>query len=185
MKNTFILLSLAFAVNSFAQSSKELAPKQFLNSLSQLCGTAYKGKIVSTSVPEDFKDKELLMYVMECNSDQVKIPFFVGDDLSRTWIFTLKGERLELKHDHRKEGGVADEITMYGGTTTNTGTNNIQFFPADQQTVDLLAPTAGNVWYVTVDEFKFTYNLKRVDKESAFSVEFDLTAPVQTDKRPW
>ncbi|MFD0701684.1 hypothetical protein [Myroides pelagicus] len=187
MKKIVLLLALSFTsfIGNAQEQANQSAPKAFMQQLCQLVGKAFKGNIVSTPVPNDFKDKELIMYVMSCQDNQIKIPFFVGEDLSRTWVFTQDDRTIELKHDHRHEDGSPDKLTMYGGKATNTGMSDIQFFPADQQTVDMLPSIAGNVWYVTVNKQTFTYNLKRVDRTSQFSVEFDLTKPVITDKRPW
>lgn len=185
MKNIIVLATvLLFTLTSFAQKAPT-NPEKFLTSLSTHCGKAYKGQVVSPNVPADFKDKELLMRVISCKADEVKISFFVGEDLSRTWIYTLVDGKVKLKHDHRHQDGTPDDITMYGGTATNTGFADMQFFPSDQQTVDMMSSIAGNVWWVTINDNIYTYNLKRVDKTSFFSVSFDLSTPVATDKMPW
>ncbi|MDR0229169.1 MAG: hypothetical protein LBI72_08920 [Flavobacteriaceae bacterium] len=184
MKNYIAFLLLLF-VPITSISAQSIPSVTFLNALKKHCGKAFIGKIVSNPVPKDFEGKELIMYVMSCEADEVKIPFFVGDDHSRTWIFTLKEDRLTLKHDHRQTNGKEEKITMYGGTATNTGLEQVQFFPADQHTADLIATIAGNVWWTEVNKELFSYNLKRVDKEGSFRVEFDLSKPIQTDKRPW
>jgi hypothetical protein len=62
---------------------------------------------------------------------------------------------------------------------------NIQFFPADQETSDLIPYASNNVWWVTVDEKSFTYNLKRIGSDRVFSVKFDLTKEVTTPSAPW
>ncbi|MGL4585284.1 MAG: hypothetical protein ACRCVU_20195 [Flavobacterium sp.] len=185
MKNTLLALVIClFSLTSFAQKSTE-NPKKFLAALSAHCGKAYKGEIVSPNVPADFKDKELIMRVISCKEEEVKISFFVGEDLSRTWVFSLEDNKVKLKHDHRHKDGTPDDITMYGGTATNTGFADMQFFPADQQTVDMMQTIAGNVWWVTIKDNKYTYNLKRVDSNSFFSASFDLANEVKTDKMPW
>lgn len=181
VRNFLSVLAICTALVSQAQDSTS----DFMKELHKHCGKAYKGKIVSSPVPDDFKDQELIMYVSECEGNQVKIPFFVGDDLSRTWVFTQNGNQIELKHDHRQKDGSPDQVTMYGGTTSNTGSSHIQYFPADQFTTDMLPGAAANIWWVTVDGDTFSYNLKRVTSPSQFNVEFDLSKPITTDKRPW
>lgn len=176
------LLIVAFVGSSYAQAPAQ----EFLNNLSAHCGKAYEGKIVTSPIPQDFSNKELIMYVSACEDKQVKIAFFVGDDLSRTWVFTLKeDDRIELKHDHRLRDGSEDQITMYGGTSSNVGFDNMQFFPADQHTANMIPYATGNVWWVTIKDNIYSYNLKRVDAQSHFSVEFDLTKEIQTQKRAW
>lgn len=180
----FTLVICLMTITSFAQKTID-NPKKFLASLATHCGKAYAGQIVSPNVPADFKDKELLMKVISCKEEEVKISFFVGEDLSRTWVFTLENGLVKLKHDHRHQDGTPDDITMYGGTATNTGFADMQFFPSDQETVDMMSTIAGNVWWVTIKDNKYTYNLKRVDSTGYFSASFDLSNEVKTDKMPW
>ena len=182
-KGFYVLLSLGFMLSTSNVKATD-NPTKFMDQLSKYCGKAFKGKIV-TPIPADFEGKDLMMYVMSCEENEVKVPFFVGDDLSRTWIFTKQGNNIQLKHDHRKPDGSSDEVTMYGGTTANTGGKYIQFFPADQETAELIPAAAGNVWWVTVNDKEYTYNLKRVDRDNHFRVVFDLENPVETNKRPW
>ncbi len=182
-----ILLSILFLF-SFLQTDAQTQnnfPKEFITNLAEHCGKAYAGKITSFPIPSDFANKELIMFVSSCDNRKVKISFFVGDDLSRTWIYTLKGDRIELKHDHRKPNGQPDEVTMYGGTSTNTGNANVQYFPADQETALTIPAAAANIWWVTIDNNIYTYNLQRVGSKNSFTVEFDITKPIQTSKRAW
>ncbi len=184
MKNLLVLL---FCISSvcYTKAQAPNASTQFIQNLAEHCGKAYKGSIVSSPIPADFDNKELIMYVSACDKREVKIAFFVGDDLSRTWVFTLKGDRIELKHDHRQTNGEPDEITMYGGTTTNTGTAHIQYFPADQETTASIPAAAANLWWVTIDNKEYSYNLQRAGAKTSFNVVFDLTKPLVTDKRAW
>ena len=97
-----------------------------------------------------------------------------------------EGNLIKLKHDHRHEDGKPDKVTMYGGLATNSGTATMQVFPADQETVDLLPAAAANVWWITVDASKFTYNLRRMGSNRLFTVEFDLTKPLDSlPSAPW
>lgn len=160
--------------------------EKFWQSLKEHCGKSYAGVFDGPGeVPEDFAGAELVMYVMECEENVIKIPFHVGDNLSRTWVFTRTPEGIELKHDHRLEDGSHDEVTMYGGTTANTGMDDIQFFPADQETADLIPYASGNMWWVTIEDGEFTYNLRRVTTPNHFRVAFDLTKEIPTPERPW
>ncbi|MHC5201717.1 hypothetical protein [Myroides sp. LJL119] len=181
---TKYLLSVLSLCATYLVQAQE-STSSFMQELHKHCGKAYKGKIVSSPVPKDFENKELIMYVMQCTDDQVKIPFFVGEDLSRTWVFTQNGNQIELKHDHRKNDGTPDQVTMYGGTTSNSGSSNVQYFPADQFTADMISGAAANLWWVTIDDQVFSYNLKRVTSPNEFNVVFDLSKPIETDKRPW
>jgi len=97
------------------------------------------------------------------------------------------GEKLviQLKHDHRHKDGSEDDITQYGGKSSNTGLKDIQFFPADQETSNLIPYASNNVWWVTIDATSFTYNLRRIGTDRLFSVKFDLTKAIETPSAPW
>lgn len=160
---------------------------QFWDTLKNHCGKAYEGEIIAGGKEGDgFTGEKLVMHVRSCENNVLRIPFFVGDDKSRTWVLTMGEDNLILlKHDHRKMDGTDDEVTQYGGLSPNTGRADIQFFPADQFTANLLAHAANNVWWITVDESSFTYNLRRIGTDRLFSVKFDLTKEVETPGAPW
>ena len=180
MKLYFILFFLSSAV--FAQ---ETPAKSFWNQLQQHCGKSYKGTITRGMGNDDFDGKKLIMHVRSCEENEIKIPFFVGENKSRTWILRLNDNKIELKHDHRKPDGSEDKITQYGGTASNTGLANIQVFPADDETAELLPPAATNVWWISLDDEIFSYNLKRMGAKTNFCVEFDLSNPIKTPDAPW
>jgi hypothetical protein len=92
---------------------------------------------------------------------------------------------IQLKHDHRHADGSEDAVTQYGGKATNTGSASTQFFPSDAFTAGLLPAAVGNVWWISMDETSFTYNLRRLGSASLFSVKFDLTQPIETPPAPW
>lgn len=164
-----------------------LAPTQdaFWQSIAAHCGKAYQGVLDTETIIEDFVGKELKMYVMSCGEDVIKIPFYVGEDRSRTWVLTKTDKGILLKHDHRLEDGSDDEVTMYGGFTSNFGSDSVQFFPADQETVEMIPGAAANLWWVTIDEHLFSYNLRRVTTPRLFRVVFDLDKPIEVPEKPW
>ncbi len=126
------------------------------------------------------------MHVRSCSDDVIRIPFTVGENRSRTWVISKKGDRLLLKHDHRHEDGKEDSVTQYGGLSTNSGSSTLQMFPADQQTANILPPAATNVWWIDlVPGHYFTYNLKRMGTDRYFSIRFDLTKETATPLSPW
>lgn len=157
----------------------------FWAQLSTYCGKAFEGEVVKAPENDDFRGKKLVMHVRSCSDSLILIPFNVGEDRSRTWVFSMKNDRIELKHDHRHEDGNSDEITMYGGTTSNSGLAHIQVFPADQETTDLIPAASANVWWVTVNDSAFTYNLKRAGTDREFTISFDLTRPVDVPEPSW
>jgi hypothetical protein len=182
-----LFLILTFNQAAFAQAKTDAGSAVFWTELQKLCGKAYAGALVSAPENDtDFKDKELVMHVRACEKNRVRIPFFVGEDKSRTWVLTRKKDNLLLKHDHRHADGTPDKITMYGGWTTNGGMPTRQMFPADQQTVDILPAAATNVWWIElVPGESYTYNLRRMGSERFFSIKFDLTKEVKTPDAPW
>ena len=159
----------------------------FWSELQKLCGKSFAGTLVSAPENDtDFKGKALVMHVRACDKNRVRIPFFVGEDRSRTWVLTRKKDRILLKHDHRHNDGKPDEITMYGGWTTNRGSATRQVFPADQETVDILPAAATNAWWIDlVPGESYTYNLRRMGTDRFFSIKFDLTKEVETPEAPW
>lgn len=184
MKKAITFLFLISVLLTTAQEKS--GAQQFWETLKSHCGKAYEGKLAPHVTNDDFSGKKLTMFVRTCDDDTITIPFYVGEDRSRTWVLTFEDDRIKLKHDHRHEDGSEDEITQYGGKSTNTGLPNLQFFPADSQTAELIGYASTNVWWITVDDKTFTYNLKRIGTENpAFNVYFDLTNPVDAPRAPW
>jgi hypothetical protein len=134
----------------------------------------------------------LVMHVRECRPGEVRIPFHVGDDRSRTWIVTRTAAGLRLKHDHRHADGSPDELTMYGGDTATPGTAARQEFPVDAESIALFTRTdrtvsTTNVWAMEVTPEIFAYELRRPPFPGGrfFRVEFDLGRPVPPPPAPW
>ena len=162
------------------------APQQdaFMANLNALCGQRFVGRVVTTdSADADFASQRLLMHVRDCSADEVRIPFWVGEDRSRTWIISRNEEGgLTLKHDHRDPQGNPDGLHWYGGDTASAGTATRQDFPVDDFSIELFnagnaAVSTTNVWAVEVRSGRiYAYELRRANRH--FRVEFDLTRPV-------
>lgn len=163
----------------------------FLAALSAHCGKAYAGSITANEPadPNDpFIGKALVMHVRECSPQQVKVPFHVGDDHSRTWIFTRTEDGLRLKHDHRHADGSPDELTMYGGQSKQAGSATRQEFPVDSESIALFERTdrkvsTTNTWAVEVNPETYVYELSRPGR--LFRVSFDLSKTVPEPPAPW
>lgn len=180
------LLSLCLLIFAAVFSVKaQTTTEQFWKQLTAMCGNAYEGTVTEGASNDTFRDKRLVMHVRACNDSTIRIPFFVGDDKSRTWVLTRSQGRITLKHDHRHEDGSEDKVTQYGGTATNTGSATLQLFPANQYTCTLLPAAFGNVWWITVDEKIFTYNLRRIGSDRLFTASFDLSKKVEAPGAPW
>ena len=141
---------------------------------------------------DDFVGKPLVMHVRHCSPSEIRIPFYVGDDRSRTWVLTRTATGIRLQHDHRHEDGSSDVLTMYGGETAGPGTATRQEFPVDAESVALFTREGRqvsntNVWAMEVHPGSFAYELRRppIPGGRFFRVEFDLTRPVPSPPPPW
>jgi hypothetical protein len=180
--------------NSTAAVADTAAADQFMAGFQQHCGLSYQGSIAANTPvnPDDaFAGQTLVMHVRECLDGELRIPFHVGDDHSRTWIITRTDAGLRLKHDHRHEDGSEDILTQYGGDTSTEGSASRQEFPVDQFSIDLFlregsAASVTNVWAMEiVPGQQFVYELSRPGSDRMFRVAFDLTTPVATPPTPW
>ena len=183
LKRNFIFSFVLFSFLFSAQTEKN--SEIFWNNLKSHCGKAYEGKLAEHITREEFVGKKLVMHVKSCTDNVIKIPFYVGENRSRTWILTNNNGLITLKHDHRHEDGSPDKITMYGGTSPNFGLKDTQFFPADLETATLIDYASTNVWWITLDEKIFSYNLQKAGSKTAFNVYFDLAKETETPLSPW
>lgn len=167
---------------------------KFYGNIAALCGQSFAGKIVAntpaSATPDPFAGKALVMHVRDCNENELRIPFHVGDDHSRTWVITRRTDGLRLKHDHRHADGSPDAVTLYGGETHERGTAQRQEFPADAESIALfrtqgMQASLTNTWAMEiVPREKFVYELSRPGGR-LFRVEFDLTQAVATPPPAW
>lgn len=167
----------------------------FLAAIARHCGQAFAGRIVANqptpTTPDAFEGKALVMHVRGCDDPrrELRIPFHVGEDHSRTWVLTRTPQGLRLKHDHRHADGTPDVLTMYGGDTAAPGSATRQEFPVDAESIALFqregsAASVTNTWAMEVEEGqRFVYELSRPGR--LFRVEFDLTQPVALPPAPW
>ena len=172
------------------------AADALLAGLARRCGQAYAG-VVETDVPETgdatFAGKPLVMHVRECGRDAARVPFHVGDDRSRTWVFTRTPAGLRLKHDHRHADGSPDALTMYGGDAgraSAAGAPTLRIaFPVDAESVAMFRAqgrevSVTNTWAVELSGNRFVYELSRPGGR-LFRVAFDLDRPVPAPPPPW
>ena len=179
-----LFAGLALILSACATMPAPSSPQDvFMARLNALCGQRFEGKVVTTdAVDADFASQRLLMHVRDCSPAEVRIPFSVGEDRSRTWFVTRTADGLTLKHDHRDPQGRPDGLHWYGGDTATAGTAERQTFPVDAFSIDLFtagnaAVSTTNVWAMEVHPGRmFAYELRRPNRH--FRVEFDLTKPV-------
>jgi len=139
----------------------------FFDKVKSMCGTRFEGKSVFPEDPSDSFSGKLLVAVIEtCGDDEIRIPFMVGPDTSRTWVLKRTVNGLQLKHDHRHADGTPDEVTLYGGVAVDTGSAISQSFPADSYTADLIPEASTNEWFLSfsADGQELTYYLERHGK---------------------
>jgi len=178
-----LLSQSACQTQSIEDTSFENVQSAFWETLTKNCGKTFKG---SSSYPDDpgdsFFGKQLNAHVETCMDNEIHVPFSVGDDTSRTWIFTRNNQGLQLKHQHLHDDGTPDDISNYGGlaasgesalvqAAANTEVSQISLsFPADEYTQELLPEAATNVWTISLasaphDKFSgLTYYLTRHNK---------------------
>jgi hypothetical protein len=160
------------------EPSKENPQEAFFDRFKQFEGKKFFGK--QTYIAEgmnSWEKEELEMYVRECNDSIVYVPFRVGANTSRTWMFILEKEHpLRFRHDHRHADGTPEDLNLYGGYAANDGTSLSQVFPADDFTCKMLERICDNEWMVEFSEdlSLFTYSLKKKGV-LVFKAEFDLT----------
>ena len=178
-----LLLALPACV---AVPSSSAPYDRFFASLQAHSGEAFDGRLVASNAADaDMAGKRLTMHVALCTADEIRIPFRVGDDRSRTWIVSRTDRGLRLKHDHRHADGSPDALTMYGGDSRGAGTAGRQEFPADAYSIAMFdaqgrSVSNANVWALELGTRTFAYELRRPPGpgERHFRVEFDLGRPI-------
>ena len=136
----------------------------FFNNLSQQCGKQFVGAAIFPAVLDDpFFGKILTATISSCTDTEIRIPFQVGEDTSRTWVITKTKKGLQLKHEHRHADGTPDSQTNYGGIANQKGNSYMQYFEADAETAKLIPAAASNVWKIQIsdDAQSITYYLER------------------------
>lgn len=190
MKQFIVLVALVLGGCATA-SPRSTPQEQFFSRVAALCGKAFSGRVASPPVEADaaFAGKRLVMHVRDCSGTEIRIPFHVGDDRSRTWVITRTGPGLRLKHDHRHADGSEDRLTQYGGDSADEGSPARQEFPADTFSRELfvrekIPASVPNVWALEAGPGpRFAYELRRPGR--FFQVEFDLSRPIAAPPPPW
>lgn len=192
MRTTIPIAVLLLAGCAGPRVATEAPADAFLAAFARHCGQAFEGRIVANepATPNDpFDGKTLVMHVRDCTPTEVKVPFHVGEDRSRTWVIKRTPAGLDLRHDHRHEDGKPDALTMYGGVTREPGTGVRQEFPVDEYSKAMfveqgLNVSVTNVWAVELHPGeRYVYELSRPGR--LFRVEFDLRKPVALPPPVW
>jgi hypothetical protein len=161
--------------------------QEFWSNLLTLCDGAYSGRVVEAPAGDTtLTGKPLVMHVRLCSDEEIRMPFHVGENRSRTWVLTRSELGLRLTHDHRHEDGNSDKVTGYGGEATDAGSGTVQEFGADEHTAMLIPDAETNIWTIEVVPGRmFVYALRREGTDRRYRIEFDLTRRVETPPAPW
>ncbi|WP_125256940.1 hypothetical protein [Brevundimonas fluminis] len=185
MKALIALIPAALLALSACASAPVQTPQDaFFARLTELCGRTFHGRVAADDTNDpNFAGKALVMHVRDCSATEIRIPFHVGEDHSRTWVITRTGAGLRLKHDHRHADGTPDVLTWYGGDTATPGTAERQEFPVDAESIALFTREGRtvsntNVWAIEIRPgSEYVYELARPGGR-LFRVAFDLSRPV-------
>lgn len=188
MRAAIILAAATLLMSCAEETRTDDAADSFMAALANHCGKAYEGRIASDDPRDDrFATNHLVMHVRECAGNEIRIPFHVGEDRSRTWVITRTEAGLRLKHDHRHEDGSEDAVTQYGGDSAEITQSRAQF-PVDTYSISMferegLVESVTNIWAIEITDAQFAYELSREGRY--FRVEFDLSEPVEAPPAPW
>jgi len=180
---TLLAVPAALALAACASMGDPIPATAFMANLRGLCGHSYAGHVAqSEAVDASYRDLPMTMGPVACSVREVRIPYAIGPDASRTWVISREGRGLRLRHLHQPADGSVDPVSDYGGVTTTAGTAESQDFPIDAASKALvtrqgLMSSVDNVWTVEVHPgASFAYVLRRPDRH--LRVEFDLTRPL-------
>lgn len=182
---------LAMAMAGCSGAGDVSPSAEYFERLTQLCdGQAYAGRLVSDDEADaDFQGVEMTIGPATCSGLEVRVPFRVGEDRSRTWEITRTTDGIRLKHDHRHRDGTEDVLTQYGGDSAGNLSVTRHDFPADQETKDLfiregIEVSTQNTWSVEIEPGEiFAYQMSRPNR--LFRVEFNLSEPTTLPPPPW
>lgn len=174
MQGRLITLSLLLGLLCWTAQADTL-----YDTLITLKGKSFSGQMTFPDDPKHEMNKPLRLTVQVVSDDELRIPLWVGDDQSRTWILRRTPTGVRLKHDHRHADGTADTVTNYGGETSEIILGNQLVFPADEETRTLLPEAATNTWTLRLspDGSRLYYYLER-HRRPRFEAVFDLSNPL-------
>lgn len=157
--------------------------REFLSNLREYCGYSYEGRTTEFSLgtgeeEHPLEDPEMRMILKECSEDEVRIPFHVDHDQSRTWVLQMRDGQLHLSHDHRYPDGTEYKQNMYGGYSDARGSGLKHFFPADDFTIAERPQRDINVWSMEIDpDNELFYYRLYLEGQLRFEATFDLSDP--------
>jgi hypothetical protein len=154
------------------------AQRAFFETMREMCGQTFGGRtILAPETDDTFEPARLYFIVEACDEDELRIPFVVGGDASRTWILRLDEEGLSFVHEHLQPDGTEYENSGFGGHASEDGSATFQSFP-DFWTTDETPAAERRVWRLRIDRENdlFVYYLDR-GGEPAYRLVFHLGPP--------
>ncbi|MDP8917057.1 MAG: hypothetical protein M3M95_07645 [Pseudomonadota bacterium] len=180
MRRALLLLLLAVSACATKPPVPAAPEDVFFTRLEALCGARFEGRLTTADAADAaMRGQRMIMHVRDCAPGEIRIPFQVGQDRSRTWVVTRTAAGLRLKHDHRHEDGTQDARSNYGGDSRPPASAERVEFPADEFSKAMfitqgIPQSAANVWALELRPGAlFAYELRRPGRE--FRAEFDLT----------
>lgn len=158
------------------------ASAQFYQHLRDLCGMSFAGhQVYVQEGRESWEQEEMVITFSLCQDDVLHIPFGVGENTSRTWMFFNEEGLLRFRHDHRHADGSPEDLTLYGGyADVEASTSLRQVFPADAYTLEIHPRSQDAVWVVELSEDLSTFSYQLHHRGALlFQADFDLNRPLK------
>lgn len=176
MKTCSSIVTAAYLILGCAATATATAAdagEQFMATLQSMCGQRFEGALSYAIDPNNPYVGQQMSTAIVCKDASVRLPVAVGEDRSRTWIFTRTAAGLDLRHDHRHADGTPEPVTMYGGLASDGGSALSQSFLADSMTFKLFPGSETNIWTIgfSQDRTVLTYHL---DRHAKPRIEFVL-----------
>jgi len=138
-----------------AREAAGLSPAQagFWANLHQLCGARLEGRELFSAAGRDrWAERAMHLDFAHCDDREIRVPFRVDEDTSRTWLLQVEGARLRLRHQHLEADGTPEAHNLYGGYADPEGSAWMQHFPADAYTEEHLGDGLARVWTLSLSE---------------------------------
>jgi hypothetical protein len=183
----------------------------FLRAFLPWCGQTFTGRVVVDNAKDPrFDGQELRLHIADCSSlssylqltpspssmqklsttTLLRMPFHVGTDQSRTWLFSLTEQGLHFQHQHLHPDGQPDAVSLYGGYLTHveaTSSHQVRYdFPADEFSKSMftkhnMTVSNANTWQIVLQYdaqqqlSAMQYQLIRPGRQ--FTVRFEFSSP--------
>jgi hypothetical protein len=167
----------ATAATSEAGAGGASPQQAFFDHMASLCGQEFPGRaVIAPESDPTFRPAFLGMRIERCEESEIRIPFLVDGDESRTWILTLDGDDLVFTHEHMLEGDTLSSNSGWGGrAVAGSGTALFQHFPDHRWDPEQVPESRRSHWRMRLDpdHGQFVYYLDR-GIEPAYRLVFHL-----------